>query len=217
MKRFFALLTAAALLTGCAAKKTEDRAGKLQGKYAAMQGCEARVEETIVSGGESRRCTVAISRTEGETRVTVLEPEALAGVTASVRADEGMKLEYDGMVLDAGEGCGGVCAANAVSVFLRAAAEGFVVEQSRERCEDRGETLRLCFETEPMGEKLLVAAFFDEQDAPIYAEIEKDGEILAYLQFTDFAFGDILSDTAAETAGESEAPFYGLTTAADLG
>ena len=73
----------------------------------------------------------------------------------------------------------------------RAAAEGCVTERNCERCENT-EALRLCFETEHAGEKLLVTAFFDASDKPLYAEIEQDGRILAYLQFTDFVFCDII-------------------------
>ncbi len=192
MKRILAALALAALLTGCAARETGSRAEELQKRYAETAGICARVEATVANGEERLRYTLAAERTDGETRVTVLEPEALADVSAVVRDDDALSLEYDGMVLSAGSTGETVSAANCVSIFLHAAAEGLVTERGVERAAETPDALRLCFETEHAGGKLLVTAWFGEDDAPLCAEIERDGEILAYLEFTDFSFGDIL-------------------------
>lgn len=196
MKRFvmgLAALAAAVLLSACAAEQTDTRAEELQRRYAAMDGCTANVAAAVVREEETQHYAFALSRTAEETRVTVTEPEALSGVSAVIRRDDALSLEYNGMVLDAGSVDPRVSAVNAADIVLCAAAEGWITERSSERYED-ADALRLCFETEHAGEKLRVAVWFDADDAPLYAEIERDGEILAYLEFTEFQFCDILPD-----------------------
>ena len=47
-------------------------------------------------------------------------------------------------------------------------------------------------------ETLLCTMYFSNENAPLYAEIAEDGKIIAFAEFTDFTFGDILSsDTQA--------------------
>ena len=191
MKRLFALLVPLLLLSGCAAGQTDARAEDLQQKYAALSGCDARALVAVVRDGETRQYTLDIAKDGDETRVTVLEPEALSGVSAVVSGDA-LSLEFDGMALDAGSADERISAVNATAIVLRAAASGYVTERNTERYEDT-DALRLCFETEQGGERLYVTAWFDADDAPLYAEIERDGEVLAYLEFTSFQFHDIIS------------------------
>ena len=194
MKRFFALLTVTALLTACAAQGEADgRAAALQARYAEAAGCSARLDVAVVRETETVRYTLDVAKTEEETHIRVLAPEELAGVGATVLHDGALRLTFDGTVLDAGSAVPGVSALNAADIVLRAAAHGYITERSTERFAETGDALRLCFETEQDGEKLLVTAYFDETDRPLYAEIERGGEILAYLEFTDFTFDDILA------------------------
>lgn len=191
MKRYVAmLLCLAALLSGCAAEQTDTRAEDLQRRYAAMDGYAATVELTTAERDESTRYRLDVEKKGGETRVTVLEPEAIAGVSAVVSGDA-LSLTYDGMALAAGGAETELNAVNGTDVVLRAAAEGFITEQNTERYGDT-DALRLCLETELNGETLYVTAYFDEQDAPLYAEIERDGWVMQYLEFTNFAFGGIV-------------------------
>ena len=191
MKRYAAMLIClAALLSGCAAEQTDARAETLQQKYAAMDGYAATVELTTAERDESTRYRLDVKREGGETHVTVLEPEAIAGVSAVVSGDA-LSLAYDGMALAAGGVETELNAVNGTDVVLRAAAEGFITEQNTERYGDT-DALRLCLETELNGETLYVTAYFDEQDAPLYAEIERDGWVMQYLEFTNFAFGGIV-------------------------
>lgn len=191
MKQLCALLALLTLLlTGCAAGQADTRVETLQQKYAALSGCDARVAVTVACDGETRQYTLDIAKEGDETRVTVLEPETLAGVGAVVSGDA-LSLAYDGMVLDAGSADERVSAVNAADILLRAAASGYVTERNTERYKDT-DALRLCFETEQGGETLRVTAWFDAADRPLYAELERGGEVLAYLEFTDFVFHDII-------------------------
>lgn len=191
MKRYAAMLIClAALLSGCAAEQTDTRAEDLQRKYAAMDGYAATVELTTAERDESTRYRLDVKSEGGETRVTVLEPEAIAGVSATVSGDA-LSLVYDGMALSAGGAATELNAVNGTDAVLRAAAEGFIAEHNHERYGD-ADALRLCLETELNGETLHVAVWFDEQDAPLYAEIERDGWVMQYLEFTNFTFGGIV-------------------------
>ena len=191
MKRYAAMLIClAALLSGCAAEQTDTRAEDLQRKYAAMDGYAATVELTTAERDESTRYRLDVKSEGGETRVTVLEPEAIAGVSATVSGDA-LSLVYDGMALSAGGAATELNAVNGTDAVLRAAAEGFIAEHNHERYGD-ADALRRCLETEMNGETLYVAVWFDEQDAPLYAEIERDGWVMQYLEFTNFTFGGIV-------------------------
>ena len=191
MKRYAAMLIGlAALLSGCAAEQTDTRAEDLQRKYAAMDGYAATVELTTAERDESTRYRLDVKREGEETHVTVLEPEAIAGVSAVVSGDA-LSLTYDGMALAAGGAATELNAVNGTDAVLRAAAEGFITEQNTERYGDT-DALRLCLETELNGETLYVTAYFDANDAPLYAEIERDGWVMQYLEFTNFTFGGIV-------------------------
>ena len=190
MKRMMLLLLTLALTTGCAARREDTRAADLQRKYAGMAGCEARVAVSAAEDGEVRRYTLDLVRDGTETRVTAVEPEELAGVCVVV-AEDRRAIVCGDLLLDAGSVGDGLSAANAADVVLYAAAEGWITEQNDERFGDT-DALRLCFETEQGGEPLSVAAWFDASDAPLYAEIERGGKILLYLEFTEFVFRDIV-------------------------
>lgn len=216
MRRIFALLAATVLLSGCAARQEADsRVVELQSRYAEAAGCSTRVTAAVVRETETLRYTLEVEKTGEETRVRVLAPEELAGAGAVVRDDGALRVAFDGVVLDAGSVLPGVSALNATDIVLRAAARGYVTERNAERF---GETdaLRLCFETEQDGEKLLTAVWFDEADRPLYAEIERGGEILVYLEFTDFTFDDILT-SEKEDFTEEGAFFDGNAAQTDLG
>lgn len=193
MKRILFCFAAALLLTGCAARQSDARADAIQARYAAMGGYAARVETAVVRETETARYALEVVGDGESTRVTVLAPEELAGVAATVEGDA-LTLTFDGMALDAGSVDPGVSALNAVDVALRAAAEGWIVEQNAERFADV-DALRLCFETERGGEPLRVAVWFNEQGLPLYAELERGGAVVAYLEFTDFALYDKMEET----------------------
>ena len=182
------IVLGALLLGGCAAKQIDT--GDLQRRYAAMDGYVATVKLTAASRNESVTYVLDVERNGDETRVTVQEPEAIAGVSAVLSGDA-LSLTYDGMALSAGGAPTELNAVNAADVVVRALADGFLTEQNQESFEGK-DALRLCLETELNGETLHVTVFLDEADAPLYAEIERGGEIVQYLEFTDFVFGAIV-------------------------
>ena len=186
MKKLAALLLSALFLlplTACRTKEIASRAETVQERYAALTSYTAAAAE--------------------ETRVTVLAPELLAGVTAHLAADT-LKLEYDGLVLDAGGTPGGVSAVTCVPLALRAAGEGWLTERSEEEIEYGGGTvraLRLCFESEAGGETIRCTLWFGADDAPLRAEIAEKDKITAYMEFTSFAFCDTIAADESEAGG----------------
>ena len=110
MKKLAALLLSALFLlplTACRTKETASRAETVQERYAALTSYTAAAAVELADEEENVRYTLRFDADAEETKVTVLAPELLAGVTAHLTADT-LKLEYDGLVLDAGGTPGGV-------------------------------------------------------------------------------------------------------------
>ena len=127
MKKLAALLLSALFLlplTACRTKETASRAETVQERYAALTSYTAAAAVELADEEENVRYTLRSDADAEETRVTVLAPELLAGVAAHLAADT-LKLEYDGLVLDAGGTPGGVSAVACVPLALRAAGEGW--------------------------------------------------------------------------------------------
>ena len=122
MKKLAALLLSALFLlplTACRTKETASRAETVQERYAALTSYTAAAAVELADEEENVRYTLRFDADAEETKVTVLAPELLAGVTAHLAADT-LKLEYDGLVLDAGGTPGGVSAVTCVPLALRA-------------------------------------------------------------------------------------------------
>ena len=185
------LLLAALLLGGCAAgDHQEERAEALQRKYAALAAWSGTVEAAVPREEEMLRYVLRMERKDGATRAEVLEPENIAGISATVK-DDALSVAFEGMVLDAGKAGEKLNAVNGADLTVNAIASGYVTERSVERFGEE-DALRLCFESGAAGEKMLCTVFFDAEDRPLHAEWEREGEILLYLEFTDFTFDDIL-------------------------
>lgn len=140
MKKLAALLLSALFLlplTACRTKETASRAETVQERYAALTSYTAAAAVELADEEENVRYTLRFDADAEETKVTVLAPELLAGVTAHLAADT-LKLEYDGLVLDAGGTPGGVSAVTCVPLALRAAGEGWLTERSEEEIEYGG-------------------------------------------------------------------------------
>ena len=188
MKKLAALLLSALFLlplTACRTKETASRAETVQERYAALTSYTAAAAVELADEEENVRYTLRFDADAEETKVTVLAPELLAGVTAHLAADT-LKLEYDGLVLDAG------------------GTPGWLTERSEEEIEYGGGTvraLRLCFESEAGGETIQCTLWFGADDAPLRAEIAEKDKITAYMEFTSFAFCDTIAADESEAGG----------------
>ena len=92
---FAALLILTLPLTACAAGDDQDISPLLDSLRESDIACEAEV--TAVTDGEENTFTLACADSDGGYRLTVLAPERIAGVEASVGAD--LTVSFDGLVL----------------------------------------------------------------------------------------------------------------------
>lgn len=188
MRKLFFPFFCCLLLCGCAADDTAARVEAVLQNAAAASGYAALAEVQLDCGDSVERYTLSVKAEGDETHVSVLAPEALAGVTA-VLGGETLAIEYEGLTLGGVSLAADVCAANCVPLALRAAARGEVSEQSVENG-----VLRLALLTES---ELRAVLYFDESNIPVFAELEENGRIAAQIEFTSFTFGVIIGDSGA--------------------
>ena len=133
------------LLCGCG-KKDAAEAQAVQQRYAALTGAVAEAEIVSHPEGETRSFTVRCTcdRTKDTATTTVMAPEELAGLSATVTGEK-LLIQYDGPALAAGVG-DTVSPANCIPYLLRALAEGYVLEVGEETLEDIP-CLRLALDT----------------------------------------------------------------------
>lgn len=196
-KGVFLLLLLLLFLTACGATSAEERAAKVQESLGAMTAYRTEVKADIPRETETLHYAFSIEHDGEETAVTLIEPQLLAGVTATL-TDGALQLSYDGVVLDAGTAGKNVSGVNCAPLFLRAMAEGYVLRSS---LEDFGgeEALFILCESECSGEVLNYHGYFSADGVPLYGEIEKNQEIIAFMEFTNFTTYDTIpsNDNAA--------------------
>ena len=189
---FYALMMSLALaLCACTGGgvSNDDFAAAVQEAYrgAASMTMETRLRCDI--GDAVREYTLGCTYEHGGGyRVTVIEPQELAGISASVDGDS-LALHYDGVTLEAGDVSEEVCAANGAAYVMESAARGYVLEQSRSSW--NGEPCRcITFETSSVSKaEILCTVFFSEDMKPLCAEISKEGAGFIFMEFTNFEFG----------------------------
>ena len=191
-KSMAALLCLVFLVSGCG-KAEQSR--MLQESYAAVKSAELTAEIICHLPEESRVFQVRCSyERDGESEITVTAPEELSGLQARVKGPD-LSLAYDGLVLAAGAPSA-VSAANCLPWLMRAAAEGYVLEEGHETL---GQTacLRVAFDTTGEdGEKVLCAVWFDRETlAPVCAEFSADGQLRLTVKIIQFS---AVPDGAAE-------------------
>lgn len=118
--------------------------------------------------------------TEGTVRLTVTEPERIAGVTATVAADTG-RLTYDGMALDFGLLAGG----NVVPAAAPAIAADCWLRQYIASAGYEEERYRVTYERD-FDEKCLFVDTWFENAVPICAEVCYNGQRILKIQITEF-------------------------------
>ena len=87
---------------GGGATGAEQMALDIRGEYLAMEGCSAELAVTADYGQRVYEYGLALEyHREGECVLTVISPEAVAGVTARLKDGSG-SLEYDGVWVETG-------------------------------------------------------------------------------------------------------------------
>lgn len=181
-KIFLLLLPLCLLLAGCGHSKRE----AVQSYYSSIR--TAQVEAQIVAHLASDDRTFAVSASydrDRGTTTTIVEPEALRGLSATVTAEE-LKLLYDGSVWAAGDG-GNLSAANCVQLLLYAAGQGFVTREGTDKIDSQEYIFLACEATDAAGETYTGALWLHpETYAPHAAELSREGKVLLTVAFTQF-------------------------------
>lgn len=185
MKRGMYLAAALCLLLCGCGKKDAAEAQAVQQRYAALTGAMAEAEIVSHPEGETRSFTVRCTcdRTKDTATTTVMAPEELAGLSATVTGEK-LLIQYDGPALAAGVG-DTVSPANCIPYLLRALAEGYVLEVGEETMEDTPCRRLTLDTTDADGEKVVCTVWLAEED-PVYAELSREGKLLLSVRFTAF-------------------------------
>lgn len=182
---------------GGGATGAEQMALDIRGEYLAMEGCSAELAVTADYGQRVYEYGLALEyHREGECVLTVISPEAVAGVTARLKDGSG-SLEYDGVWVETGPlDESGMSPMDAVPVLLEYATEGFIAECAMEDW-DQGQVLRvICRDLEAQaGTGRECSLWFDpDSHALLRGELSQDGYTVIQCVFADFQM----------TAGETE-------------
>lgn len=165
------------LLTACSGGEEKDPAAELQKQYAAVEAATLEADITCHYDDEVRSYTLLCAYTPSCSTVTVLAPEDLAGISATV--EEGtLTLSYEDISLDAGSySAAAISPVAALPKLMEAAAKGYVTEESSE---DLGEQpcLRLSCDLQDDTGMVYTTWFDEESILPLHSEISVDGAVV---------------------------------------
>ena len=172
------------LLCGCG-RGEEEAVRAVQSRWAAAQKVNAQAEVTCHFDGGSRSFTVSAVWEPAGATTTILAPEEVAGISATVTGEE-LLLRYEGAALSAGVPVV-LSPAACVPYLLRSVAEGYLLDCGSEAI-DAQACLRAAFDTTaPDGTKILCTVWLDEQSgAPVYTEFSTDGAVVLTIRMLSF-------------------------------
>lgn len=180
------------LLTACRAgsgeESAENVAARLRAEYLALSGWSAEADITAEYGEKVFDFTVDVQwQREGETVVTVTEPELIAGITARIAEGETV-LEYDGAGISLGLLNGdGLTPVSAVPALMDVILTGYMAESSWVGEEDR--QLKIVCRDPNLSpqEGTEYTLYFDAADhALLRAEVSTAGTTVLTAEFSDF-------------------------------
>lgn len=194
-RRLCALMMILPLLAGCSGGEqdggdpAEELALQIRTEYLAMTACAAAVEITADYGQRVYEYAMTFSwQKDGETLLTVVSPENIAGITAHIR-DGSTTLEYDGASLETGQlSAEGLSPMEAVPALLEYIFSGFIAECDLETVDSSQQLWICCREPENSPGTGTEAAFWFDADshALVRAEVLSDGYTVIQCVFTEF-------------------------------
>lgn len=177
-KLFVPLLLILSLLLGGCTNKNEARfrafSEELRARNDAVLTAQVRAEYDDQSCSFTLRCAEDGS---GGCTVEVIEPELIRGVRAHMSAD-GTRLLYDSVCVDTGEGGSSLSPMGALPLLLGALREGALDSVWKE---DGCLAVRLVPEDD-----IGVTVLFDADMRPDWAEIDRAGKTLFFIDVTEF-------------------------------
>ncbi len=172
------------LLAACGGEE-RDSVAVLQQQYAAVEAAVMEANITCHCDDEVCRYELSCDYTPVCSTVTVLAPEELAGISASVK-DGVLTLSYDDISLDAG-----TCTEAALSPvtvlpkLMEAAAGGYVTEESREHLDDRV-CIRMTCDLQDDTQTVYTTWFDEGSFLPVRSEIACDGQVIHEVTWNRF-------------------------------
>ena len=184
------------LLTACGGEQSQiDDASALRYRYQQMQGCDMEASVFCTQYGAPWEAVLKCSYVpDGESVIEVVSPETIAGVT--VLFDGASRfVSADGKRLNAGSvSAENVSPSDALPRLMDALRDGWLLEENAEDWNGVPCTRLTLDQTGNAGGKLFSTVWLRQDDAtPLRGEIAVDGETVMTLEFTSFAFSDILS------------------------
>lgn len=195
------------LLTACGGGGEKDIAANLQQQYAAVSAATLEADVTCHYEGEERTYTLLCAYTPEKSNITVLSPENLAGISATLEG-ETLTLSYDDISLDAGSySAASISPVAALPKLMAAAATGYLTEQSEETVQDRP-CLRLAFDLSEDEETLYTTWFDQETLLPLQSEISVDGAVVFEVAWSRFEVTETAEGESApqEDSAETASP-----------
>lgn len=183
------------LLTGCSSgendgnNSADELALSIRTEYLAMTACSTTIDMVADYGQRVYEYTLAVSwQKDGETVLTVLEPEYIAGITARIENKTGY-LEYEGVSVETGAlTAEGLSPVEAIPAILDNIFSGYIAECDFEMVGETKQLWFLCRDPENSPGVGTEAAFWFDAESHMLcsAEILSDGYTVVRCKFFDF-------------------------------
>lgn len=183
------------LLSACSG--TEDQmqeALQFRTSLLGAQSCLFTAEVTAQGASEVFECTLQCAVTsDGTATVTVMAPEEVAGITATV-TDDGTEVAFENVHLDFGELSGSVSPMGMPGLLYAAWTRGYIAAAGRE---NDGTLARYLVGTGK--EERQVDTWFDAAGVPVACEVIENGSVVAQCELRDWTLGDNRSEVSPKT------------------
>ena len=175
------------LLCACRGKETDSVQAPMEYRRALLEagGCSfslagtAEAEDRVYEFAMDCSCDAA-----GTARVTIRQPESLAGIQAEVEGETG-KLRYETVCVTFGiPEDPRLAPISAASTLVRAWAGGYIASAGMD-----GETLCVCYELGTEPDLLQVYTWYDSAGQPVRGELSLEGRVLCQLELSGYRLG----------------------------
>ncbi len=198
------VLTMTLLLTGCGTSdqdSPENHAALIRAEYLNLSGWSSTVDLSAAYGEQVFDFTLeAVWSREGDTVITVTEPDLIAGITARIREGETI-LEYDGAGLSIGMlDLSGLTPVTAIPGLMACITTGYMARCSWSGEGEARELVILCRDPNaaPQEGAEFTLIFDPATHAMKRAEVSVNGELRLTAAFTDFTMELNLDETGTD-------------------